>query len=317
MEQAPFFADVADGPEGGQAVWTKASDGLRIRVGWWPAKGTPKGTLLIFPGRTEYIEKYGRDAKVLCDAGYAVLAVDWRGQGLADRLIEDVRIGHVGEFPDYQLDVAAVMDVAAKAGLPRPWHMLGHSMGGCIGLRAAMEGLDVSSVIFSAPMWGIRLNMAMRPIAVALSSISVAFGQGHAMAPGMSAEAYPLANDFVDNKLTADRDFYDYMATQVRTHEGLVLGGPSMRWLNFALSETRALAARPAPDYPCLTLLGEAEAIVDPARILTRMKEWPGGELMMLPEARHEVLMEVPETRAKIFDRLLPFMEQHGAAKAA
>ncbi|WP_407493199.1 alpha/beta hydrolase [Pseudooceanicola sp. MF1-13] len=314
MEQAPFFADVAEGPDGGQAVWTKASDGVRIRVGWWPAKGTPKGTLLIFPGRTEYIEKYGRDAQVLCDAGYAVLAVDWRGQGIADRLIDDPRIGHVKEFPDYQKDVAAVMEVAKAANLPRPYHMLGHSMGGCIGLRAAMEGLDVKSVIFSAPMWGIRLNIFMRPIAVSLSTISVALGKDSAMAPGMSAEAYPLANDFAENKLTADRDFYDYMARQVTTHEGLKLGGPSMRWLNLALSETKQLAARPAPNYPCLTLLGEAEAIVDPGRILTRMKSWPGGDLMMLPDARHEVLMEVPATREAIFKRLLPFMDQHGAA---
>jgi len=317
MEQAPFFADVADGPEGGQAVWAKASDEVRIRVGWWPAQGAAKGTLLIFPGRTEYIEKYGRDARVLTDAGYTVLAVDWRGQGLADRLIDDERIGHVDEFSDYQRDVAAVMSVAEAAGLPRPWHMLGHSMGGCIGLRAAMEGLDVSSVIFSAPMWGIRLNMLLRPVAVTLSTISMTFGKGSAPAPGVSAEAYPLANDFAENKLTADRDFYDYMRHQVQTHEGLKLGGPSMRWLNLALSETRALAARPAPDYPCLTLLGEAEAIVDPTRILTRMKDWPGGELMMLADARHEVLMEVPATRNAIFERLLPFMDAHGKAKAA
>ncbi|MEC9103944.1 MAG: alpha/beta hydrolase, partial [Pseudomonadota bacterium] len=68
---------------------------------------------------------------------------------------------------------------------------------------------------------------------------------------------------------------------------------------------------------PCLTFLGDAEAIVDPARVLTRMHNWPEGELVMLPDARHEVLMETPETRAKIFDRLIPFLNDHATAPPA
>lgn len=37
----------------------------------------------------------------------------------------------------------------------------------------------------------------------------------------------------------------------------------------------------------------------------------------MLPDARHEVLMETPETRAKIFDRLIPFLNDHATAPPA
>jgi len=59
MERAPFFADIDDGPEGGAAWWLTADDGLRIRLGVW-SKEAAKGTVLLFPGRTEYIEKYGR-----------------------------------------------------------------------------------------------------------------------------------------------------------------------------------------------------------------------------------------------------------------
>ena len=57
---APFHADLAEGPAGGHALWVNTSDGVRIRIGLWPAG--EKGTVLLLPGRTEYIEKYGRAA---------------------------------------------------------------------------------------------------------------------------------------------------------------------------------------------------------------------------------------------------------------
>lgn len=311
MEQAPFFNDVAEGPDGGQAVWTHASDGVRIRVGWWRPEGAAKGTVLIFPGRTEYVEKYGRDAKTLTAAGYAVLAIDWRGQGIADRIVANDRVGHVGEFPDYQLDVAAVLKVAEAADLPRPWHLLGHSMGGCIGLRSLYEGLPVNSATFSAPMWGIRLAAPTRPAAWVLSWSGSRLGLGHLMSPGMSEDPYPLTSDFEDNKLTSDRDMYDYMGRQLRAHPDLGLGGPSLHWLNQALAETLLLARRPAPNIDCLTFLGEDEAIVDTGRIHARMDSWSNGELVMLPGGRHEVLIEKPAIRDAIFARLLPFLDDH------
>ena len=33
LSQAPFFAELADGPEGGAAYWCTAEDGVRLRVG--------------------------------------------------------------------------------------------------------------------------------------------------------------------------------------------------------------------------------------------------------------------------------------------
>lgn len=311
MDQAPFYDDVAEGPANGQAVWARTSDGLRIRVGWWTPEGDAKGTVLIFPGRTEYVEKYGRDATTLTKAGYAVLAIDWRGQGIADRMIPNARIGHVGQFPDYQFDVAAALRVAEEAGLPRPWHLLGHSMGGCIGLRALYEGLPVASAVFSAPMWGIRLAAPTRPAAWALSWGGSRLGLGHLMSPGMKEDPYPLDVEFVENKLTSDEDMFNYMRRQLTSHPDLSLGGPSLHWLNQALGETLQLARRPAPTIDCLTFLGADEAIVDVARIHARMSSWTNGELVLLPGARHEVLMETHVIRDAIFSRLIPFLDEH------
>ena len=118
MKNAPLFSDIADGPDDGQAWWLTADDGVRIRVAAW-AREAPRGTVLLFPGRTEYIEKYGRTARDLAENGYATLAIDWRGQGLAERLVDDAMAGHVLHFSDYQRDVAAMVEAAETLDLPK------------------------------------------------------------------------------------------------------------------------------------------------------------------------------------------------------
>jgi pimeloyl-ACP methyl ester carboxylesterase len=79
-----------------------------------------QGTVLLFPGRTEYIEKYGLTAVSFATRGYAVASVDWRGQGLADRLIDDPLKGHVEKFSDHQRDVRAFLQAVEDLNLPKP-----------------------------------------------------------------------------------------------------------------------------------------------------------------------------------------------------
>lgn len=313
MKAAPLHHGVADGPAGGQAFWLHTADGVRIRVGHWPqsTQDDARGTVLLFPGRTEYVEKYGRAAADLALRGFDTLTIDWRGQGLADRLITDRRIGHVGRFTDYQRDVAAMLEAARSLDLPRPYYLLAHSMGGCIGLRAVMEDLPVAACAFTGPMWGIQMASATRPAAWALSWSSARLGFGHHLAPGTTAETYVLAEPFDDNALTRDAQMYAYMQQQMTTHPDLCLGGPSLRWLNGALVEMAHLARRPAPDVPCLTYVGSHERIVCADRIMARMDSWPAGRLELIRGGEHEVMMDTPKTRAQIFDGLAAHFAAH------
>ncbi|PKQ11137.1 MAG: alpha/beta hydrolase [Alphaproteobacteria bacterium HGW-Alphaproteobacteria-1] len=315
MEAAPLFSEVADGPGDGAAFWLRTADGPRIRVGLWH-RAARKGTVLLFPGRTEYVEKYGRAARDFAAHGYATLAVDWRGQGLADRLTGDTMAGHVHHFIDYQQDVAAMVQAAQALDLPRPWHLLAHSMGGCIGLRAVMAGLDVKSVVFSGPMWGIQMGAALRPFAWSLGWGARRLCLGHLYAPSTGAEHYVLSEPFETNKLTNDREMWGYMARQLEAHPELGIGGPSLRWLHEALMEMRALARRPSPALPCLTLLGSDEEIVDPRRIHDRMAHWPGGRLEIVPGGRHETLMDTPAMRAQVFGLICDVYDSAGTARA-
>ncbi|MEP0961244.1 MAG: alpha/beta hydrolase [Roseobacter sp.] len=303
LSPAPFFATIAHGPEGGAAHWTTTSDGIKIRIGHWPLQAA-KGTVLILPGRTEYIEKYGQIAASFAQRGLASASIDWRGQGLADRLLDNPLIGHVEHFSDYQKDVAALVRVARELDLPRPYFLLAHSMGAAIGLRAVMEGLAVRSVAFSGPMWGIKIAPNLKPAAWALSNLMPRIGQGHRLPPGTRLEHHVLANGFEGNLLTRDRSQFDIMREQLTLHPELVLGGPSFVWLREALIETRHLSNRGSPNLPCITFLGSNERIVDVPAIKARMSTWKNGELQIIPEGEHEVLMENPEKTETLFDQM-------------
>ena len=106
-------------------------------------------------------------------------------------------------------------------------------------------------------------------------------------------EPYVLAAPFEDNKLTSDPDMHDMMRRQVSDHPDLCLGGPSFSWLGKAIKECDALCAEPAPKMPCVAFLGSNERIVNPDRVVSRIRSWSGAELNMVQGGEHEVLMEV------------------------
>lgn len=310
MRYAPLHSDVAEGPDAGAAHWLKTSDGHQIRVAHWVSPGD-RGTVLLFPGRTEYIEKYGRAATSLRTRGFATIVVDWRGQGLSDRMTSDRATGHVADFADYQKDVAAMLTHARDLGLPKPFYLVAHSMGGAIGLRSLLEGLPVKAVAFSAPMWGIQMSAALRPFAWSISSVARRVGLDSRMAPGQETENYLLRVALTENTLTSDPDMFDYMRGQITRYPELGLGGPSLRWLNESLVEMRRLSRLTSPRTPAVTFLGTAESIVDPARIRDRMAQWPGGTLEIVDGGKHETMMESPQISAHFFDTAAALFDAH------
>ncbi|MEP5154469.1 alpha/beta hydrolase [Planktotalea sp.] len=308
MSDAPYHAEICDGPASGYAVWRKASDGVRLRIGLWPLEGATK-TILIFTGRTEYIEKYAHVAAEFNKAGYAVASLDWRGQGLSDRTMDHPHRGHVGDFSDYQKDVDVFLEAVANEGLPPAHALVAHSMGGCIGLRTLVNGIPVKGVIFSAPMWGIEMNPVLRPIAWALARIARAIGKGGALVPSVQERSFMLSDPFEDNKITTDRSMWDKMKSQISSVPGLELGGPSYDWVRMATDECAALQREDTPQLPALTFLGTNERIVDPKAIHSRMARWSNGALSIIQDGEHEGFIEVPDIRARLVSESIAFVD--------
>lgn len=305
MDNAPFFPQVAGGSGNVSAYWITTEDKARLRVAHWHSEGTSKGTAFVFQGRTENIEKYGRTAEELRKAGYAVFAIDWRGQGLSDRLTDDPMTGHVVQFSDYQKDVAAMIKAAEALDLPKPWYLIGHSLGACVGLRAIIEGLPVSACVFTAPLWGINLSTFQRPAAWALSWTAQIVGKDHIYAPGTRGESYVLNTPFEENRLTHDPDMYQYYINISETLADQQVGGPSMGWLFQALKETRSLSKMPSPDTPCITLCGAEDSIVSIPAVQERMTRWPRGKFELVESAKHDILYEIPRIRDEVFSKIL------------
>lgn len=300
MEPAPFYRDIADAAPDARALWVEAPDGARVRLGLLGAGG--RGTVLLFPGRTEFVEKYGPAGRAFAERGYGTLGVDWRGQGLTDRFLPDRRTGHIERFDDYQHDVAAMMQAAHDLDLPRPWHLLGHSMGGAIGLRALYAGLPVASAVFTGPMWGIRIAALLRPVAWLSTSLARPLGYGGQTVLTGSPENYLLSSPFEGNMLTSDRGQFDRMKAQLVAYPELALGGPSNAWVNEALREVRRLRTMPPPELPALCIAGALEGIVELSAMRRRMADWPGGRFLSIPGAQHEVMMETAPVRRQVFD---------------
>ncbi|MEM8699893.1 MAG: alpha/beta hydrolase, partial [Pseudomonadota bacterium] len=91
----------------------------------------------------------------------------------------------------------------------------------------------------------------------------------------------------------------------------LQLASPSIRWFDAAFREMAWLAAQPAPDLPSLFMRGGAEGVVDP-KAMAKAAEVLGAELVVIPEARHEVLIELPEMREQAWKAIDRFLAAQG-----
>lgn len=306
---APFLADIAKAPPPAQVLWAYAEDGTRLRIALWTAG--PKGLVVIFPGRTEVIEKYGLVVGDLVAAGYGATVIDWRGQGLSDRLSERPLLGDVADFGLFQDDVAAYAATLDAFAPDAPHFLLAHSMGGCIALRALTTGFDVRAASFSAPMWGLPLTTTTRRAVRAITA-ALRLGQlDKREIPGAGIEFRLWENPFDTNELTADATTYAWMQQQVQTHPELRLGAPSLRWLVAALKETDHLAQLASPAVPCYCGVGTRELIVSADAIKARMASWPGSDLHVFDGALHELLMERPAIRDRFLRETLALFAAH------
>ena len=305
-------------------VWLRSGEAgapdaaRRIRAAHWAPQiweGRARGTVLLFSGRTEYMEKYLRVIARLTAMGFHVATLDWRGQGLSERR-HGPMLGHVDDFAEYQQDVAAFLGWAQAQDLPGPQVLLAHSMGGAIGLRAMIDGrLAPDAAMFSAPFWGMPVSGAAGFLARGLAFGAVAFGLSHReIMPDLGEETYVLARGFEGNVLTSDQEHWNWMRAQAEARPELTLGSPSMGFVSAAFRELEALRHAPPPQIPILALLGDGEQVVSPEAIRDFTARAPGAVLARIPGARHEGLMEGPGRAPgrMVWAAMARFLRDHG-----
>lgn len=301
----------AELPPGGRGVFARARDGASLRVALWPREA-PRGSVIISPGRTEFIEKYGEVVGELLARGFAVGVVDWRGQGLSQRMTGDPLRGYIDNFGTYVADFAELA-AGPFAALPKPWIFLAHSMGGNIAalILQRLPGLFTAAAL-TAPMFGVLTGTTPMPIA-RLIAASAHLGLGTRYVPSGTSKSL-IEETFEENAVTHDARRYARAKAITEAEPRLALASPTIGWVKAALAACNEIAAPGGLDrvqIPLLLVLAAEELLIDNARTRSIAPRLRSARLIEIAGARHEILMEKDAVRAQFWNEFDAF-----AAKA-
>src|SRR5215468_7690554 len=298
-------------PEGAVSGVLKTRDGVEIRYARWPPPADRKGTVCIFQGRTEFIEKYFEVVRDLNARGFAVATLDWRGQGLSDRLLRHPRKGHISNFAKYGIDLETFMREVVLPDCPPPLFGLAHSMGGAILMRAAARGNRwFDRLVLSAPM--IKLtNIPLLALAPTFARTMRMAGLGGKFIPG-GGPACIASGPFLDNPVTSDPIRHARTAAIIEAEPALALGAPTIAWLDSAF---RTMAEFTNPAFPAklrqpmLIIACGRDRLVSTAAIEDFGSRLRVGTHLVVPGSKHEVMMELDVYRSQFwaaFDAFIP-----------
>ena len=303
-------------PEGAFAGTIGTPDGVTLRFARWTVPAGGKGTVCLFTGRGECIEKYFETVRDLRRRGYAVAMIDWRGQGRSSRQLDDPRKGHVRSFSEYEIDVAAFTRQVVLPHCPPPYFAMAHSMGGAVMLRVAHAGAGVfERFVLCAPMVGLprpRASLPMRGLMRLLRTV----GMGERFIPGGNIDLIK-STGFPGNPLTSDPIRYARTVAILQADPTLGIASPTVAWLDAAFA---AMGEFRAPDFaagirqPVLMLAAGHDTIVSAPAIAAFAQHLPAGSHRPITGARHEMLQEDDRYRAQLwaaFDAFMPGVAVH------
>ena len=296
-------------PKGAIEEHIRAVDGVRLRTARW-APPSPIGTIVLLGGRGEFIEKYFEVVGELLTRGFAVAAMDWRGQGGSDRALHNTHKGHVEDFSQFEYDLDALVREVLERECPRPWIGLSHSMGAAVLLGAAgsrrcpFAGLALTSPMVAVR--GVNHHGGVRVVVAALEAL----GMGGAFAPGSGRENQWLAS-FEGNVFTSDEGRFARVANLVAECRDLRLGGPTIGWTHAAFRHMSRLDHPGFPRTalpPTLIVAAGADRVIDTSATIRLASRLGVARLVVIEGAQHEILIERDVLRAKFwtaFDRFV------------
>ena len=289
-------------------------DGAPLRFARWNAtRGPARGTVCVFTGRGEYIEKYFEVIADLRRRGFAIAIHDWRGQGRSHRMLADRRKGHIRNFREFDRDLAVFMQQVVLPECPPPYYALAHSMGGNILARHAIASDSwFDRIVLCAPMLEIAADKDLVP-----GWLARAFVEGACLA-GMSTRYVPTGGDkpaemmpFENNTLTSDRERFMRNRQIIEAAPDLARGYPTDGWTRAAY---RSCAYLMDPVFarrvqvPLLLFSAANDRIVSSRAIETFASRLKIGVHVPIAQSQHEILQENDTIRQhfwSVFDAYL------------
>ena len=289
----------------------KTADGVSLRFARWAPPPGRKGTVCLFQGRAEFIEKYFETVRDLRERGFAVATLDWRGQGMSERALRNPRKGYVRDFSRYDIDLDTFVREVVLPDCPPPFFALAHSMGASVLLRAAHQGHRwFDRMVLLAPMIALPGMRRSRLTRASVRTLRL-MGLGGAYVPGGDASVI-MQRPFLGNPLTSDPVRYARNLAVIEAEPALAVGWPTVAWTDAAFRAMRRLAD---PTFatrirqPLLVIAAGQDQIVSTPAIDEFSVRLRTGSHLIVPGSRHEMLMEQDRFRMQVlaaFDAFVP-----------
>ena len=246
--------------------------------------------------------------------GFAVAALDWRGQGLSDRALGDRHKGYVRDFSEYDIDLETFMREIVLPDCPPPMFALGHSTGATVLIRAAYRGHRwFDRMVLTAPLIAlVRSRRRRRPRGSSCARCG-STGFGGMYVPGGEAgvmETRPFAGNILDVRSRA-------LCAQRRGARGGARARrsarPTVAWVDAAFRAMRTMQERGYPArirQPMLIVAGRLRRCGVECRDRGfRHACCATGSHLVVVGAQHELLMEQDRFRSQFwaaFDAFVP-----------
>lgn len=286
----------------------------RLRYAFWPATvEQPRGTIILMPGRAEFIEKFYETIGGLRNRGFAVYGLDWRGQGGSDRFLENREHDYV---PDYQChvdDLQAIVTMIRETDPASPLITLANSMGNAVMFTWLHDYQpdDIAGAVSWVPMLGIRYKGVPPWLANTIPSLLCKLGLGKKLAIGEKGYIPGLWG--WRSKLTHDLDRFEDADYFMQSKPEVVMGGVTNSWV---VATQRILKKLHSPGFP--------EAIKTPTLIVQASddhlvrtdsqsafaKRLPNVGLVRIEGAYHELHKEKDEYRDLLWEATDHFLDQ-------
>lgn len=200
-------------------------DNLRLHCRRLIPAGETCHTVMLVHGLGEHAGRYGNLYNHLLPLGYEIYAPDLRGHGLSEG-----KRGHVNRFTEFIDDLEALRkkiddERPRECNLEAGNIMIGHSMGGLIALKYALEHQDkLRAVIVSGPALHIAADVPAWKTSLGkiLSGIVPKFSMPNEVDPGLLSHDPQVApqyeKDPLVHNMVSTRWYTEFVGTMDEVH---------------------------------------------------------------------------------------------------
>lgn len=276
-------------------------------------KNPRPGTILISHGFTEFAIKYAELIWYFLLEGYSVFIVEHRGHGKSLRENPLPSVVSIDDWRHYISDFAGALAHARREfGIPRPYKLFAHSLGGAIGVGLLEKYPTLfSRAVLSSPMLEPKTGMPTR-VAQRLSSQATVHGHGVMKIPAMSVFSAETKGHRTGGRSQARVQWFHTKRVEDLEYQTTA---PSFNWVFQALAMDHAIGnpksiARIVT--PTLLLQAGRDHWVQPAaqRRFVALAQEAGVPVHFtgVPRASHEIFAESNVIVGPYLQRVLDFL---------